>query len=468
MDYKQKYLKYKQKYLNLLKSQKGGEPFLMDILAGQVFSYLFEKNQRQLQLFYTGGLPVMVQPLGNFTLNPRYRLKLLGRSSISVILATRLLQGEIRKGKLQLANRIVSRMHELPKISRPTLATTFDSSEGWHRNSLMSVAFHPILPLLATGSRDNPVKLWRLVNTPSSKWVVINKEMPRRGGYSADVLSVAFHGTAPLLATVSSDTTVQLWHFSSNGSEATCVTTLDSSNNGHSDWVWSVAFHSTLPLLASGSYDGITKLWRLDNPNGSAVTCMATLDSSNDGHRGIVNSVAFHPTLPLLATGSNDINVKLWHLDKPDGSMWRATCVTTLDRSKGGHNSGVCSVAFHSTLPLLATCSEDNTAKLWHLVYTPNGSISVATCVATLDSSNGGHNRSVNSVAFHPTLPFLATGSDDKTAKLWRLDNPDGSAATCVATLEWHNTSIRSVAFHQILPLLVTGSDDSIVKLWKL
>ena len=46
MDYKQKYLKYKQKYLNLLKDQKGGEPFFMDLLAGPVFSYLFERNQK--------------------------------------------------------------------------------------------------------------------------------------------------------------------------------------------------------------------------------------------------------------------------------------------------------------------------------------------------------------------------------------------------------------------------------------
>ena len=33
MDYKQKYLKYKQKYLNLLKDQKGGKPFLFDLLV---------------------------------------------------------------------------------------------------------------------------------------------------------------------------------------------------------------------------------------------------------------------------------------------------------------------------------------------------------------------------------------------------------------------------------------------------
>ncbi len=31
-----------------------------------------------------------------------------------------------------------------------------------------------------------------------------------------------------------------------------------------------------------------------------------------------------------------------------------------------------------------------------------------------------GHSSDVNSVAFHPTAPLLATSSDDKTAKLWR------------------------------------------------
>ena len=41
---------------------------------------------------------------------------------------------------------------------------------------------------------------------------------------------------------------------------------------------------------------------------------------------------------------------------------------------------------------------------------------SSATCVATL----AGHSNSVTSVAFHPTAPLLATGSLDKTVKLWR------------------------------------------------
>jgi len=261
MDYKQKYLKYKQKYLNLLKSQKGGKPFLMDILAGPVFLYLFERNQRRLQLIYNRQ-PDMMQPLGNFTLNPRYRLNLLSRSSLSILLATRLAQGEIRNTKLelQLANRIISRTHKLPEISQPTLAKTLDISYGGHILSINSVAFHPTLPFLATGSSDNTAKLWRLVHT--------------------------------------SDGSI---------STAICTATLE----GHFDWVSSVAFHPTLPFLATGSLDRTTKLWHLvHTPDGSTATCVATLA----GYSDYVRSVAFHQTAPLLATGSHDNTAKLWRL----------------------------------------------------------------------------------------------------------------------------------------------------------
>ena len=77
-------------------------------------------------------------------------------------------------------------------------------------------------------------------------------------GHSGSVRSVAFHPTAPLLATGSWDGTVRLWLLSSDNSSATCVATL----KGHSDAVWSVAFHPTAPLLATGSADDSVRLWR--------------------------------------------------------------------------------------------------------------------------------------------------------------------------------------------------------------
>ncbi len=218
--------------------------------------------------------------------------------------------------------------------------------------------------------------------------------------------------------------------------------------NGHTHGVNSVAFHPTAPLLATGSDDTTAKLWRFSPDGLTATTCVATLAE----HRNCVCSVAFHPTAPLLATGSQDNTAKLWRFS-PDGPT--ATCVATLE----GHSDWVFSVAFHSTEPLLATGSSDGTAKLWG--FSPDGT--TATCVATL----AGHTHGVTSVAFHPTAPLLATGSSDSTAKLWQL-SADNLSATCVATLVGHAGSVNSVAFHPTEPLLATGSSDATMKLWNL
>ena len=175
---------------------------------------------------------------------------------------------------------------------------------------------------------------------------------------------------------------------------------------GHSSYIWSVAFHPTAPLLATGSHDKTARLWLLSSDNSSA-TCVATLK----GHRSSVRSVAFHPTAPLLATGSDDSTVRLWLLSSDNSS---ATCVATLEE----HWKSVRSVAFHPTAPLLATGSDDSTVRLW-LLSSDNSS---ATCVATLEvkERDERHSYGVDSVAFHPTAPLLATGSWDKTVRLWR------------------------------------------------
>jgi WD40 repeat protein len=83
-----------------------------------------------------------------------------------------------------------------------------------------------------------------------------------------------------------------------------------------------------------------------------------------------------------------------------------------------------------------------------------------ANCVATLKE----HRLYVWSVAFHPILPILATGSADRTVKLWQL-SPEGSAATCFMTLD-NNKYVRSVAFHPTASILVTNGEHKTAKLW--
>ena len=67
----------------------------------------------------------------------------------------------------------------------------------------------------------------------------------------------------------------------------------------------------------------------------------------------------------------------------------------------------------------------------------------------------------VSSVAFAPDGKTLATGSWDRTVKLW-----DVTTGKELATLKGHTDAVSSVAFAPDGKTLATGSVDQTVKLW--
>jgi WD40 repeat protein len=286
--------------------------------------------------------------------------------------------------------------------------TSFTAMEIKIMHSNINFAtFHPILPLIATNHSDNSdnsdnsehsdhsdhkaATLWRISANDSVFDLTFATNLV---GHIDSVMSIAFHPTAPLLATSSADKTTKIWRFSPDGSLATCAVTLE----GHSCSIWSVAFHPLKPFMATGSKDKTTKLWSFLS-DGTEATCVATLER----HTKAVRSVAFHPIRLLLATGSYDGTTKLWHFSC-DGR--NVTCVAILP-----HDNSVFSVTFHSTAPLLASGSLDNTTKLWNI----SKDSKTVTHVKTLQQIHAVH-----SVAFHRTLPILGTGGFHGTIKLWR------------------------------------------------
>jgi WD40 repeat protein len=49
-----------------------------------------------------------------------------------------------------------------------------------------------------------------------------------------------------------------------------------------------------------------------------------------------------------------------------------------------------------------------------------------------------GHDRGVNWAAFHPSMPLIVSGADDRQIKLWRMnDNKVGHAAYYYALHAW-------------------------------
>lgn len=72
-----------------------------------------------------------------------------------------------------------------------------------------------------------------------------------------------------------------------------------------------------------------------------------------------------------------------------------------------------------------------------------------------------GHIGWVAALAFSPVEPLLASGSYDRTIRLWDLR--DG---TCRAVLEGHAGNVYSVAFAPEGRRLASGSLDGAVRIW--
>ena len=177
------------------------------LVAQPAFLFAFQTSLKQLRAVFPSRFrfrfernPLSAMPIRLGHVN---RLLLTAQGRLCTLLAQRLLSApcHFRVDHLALGTRVVSKRHAFHNSSATCVATL----QG-HKNSVYSVAFHPTAPVLATGSWDNTAKLWRLSSDNSSATCVATLE-----GHSGDVHVVAFHSTAPVLATGSWDNTAKLW-----------------------------------------------------------------------------------------------------------------------------------------------------------------------------------------------------------------------------------------------------------------
>ncbi|WP_083389756.1 ribosome assembly protein 4 [Trichormus sp. NMC-1] len=133
------------------------------------------------------------------------------------------------------------------------------------------------------------------------------------------------------------------------------------------------------------------------------------------------------------------------YLQRHEEKEKRALNVNTLK----GHDSKVRSVVFSPDEQQLASGSDDKTIKIWD--------VTTGKVLNTLKGHEGG----VNSVVFSPDGKQLASGSVDKTIKIW-----DVTTGKVLNTLKGHEGGVNSVVFSPDGKQLASGSVDKTIKIW--
>lgn len=290
--------------------------------------------------------------------------------------------------------------------------SSFQGADG-HSRIVYCVASSPRDNLVASGSDDKTVRLWRRKDKAAK---CIAKLQLR-----SCINAVAIRPDGNQLAAALDNGWVELWDLRTGKN-------MGALEGATSSEVWTVCYAPDGTMLISGALDRSVRIWDVKDKE-----CKWALR----GHEEWVNGVTVSQNGQFIVSGSGDKTVRTWDTRK----------MALLNTMKG-HTNFVRSVAVVQN-NIVCSAADDNTMRIWDL--------QTAMCKKICTE----HTKGLYCVsAGNETANYVATASRDSTVKLWNVTN---DSTKSIHTFSTHKGDVNSCAFLDNGEWLVSGSDDKTV-----
>ncbi|MBW4642538.1 MAG: caspase family protein [Goleter apudmare HA4340-LM2] len=289
-----------------------------------------------------------------------------------------------------------------------SLLKTWNAHNGW----VNTVNFSPDGQIIASGGEDDLVKLWQTGDGKLIKTITGHKER---------VTCIKFSHDGKIIASASGDKTIKVWN-----RQGEFLQTIEGSTNQ----INSISLSHDSQLLAAADADGMLKIWSIKDK----FPIEYILKQNLPGHGAQITDISFSRDGKIIASASADKTVKLWQVN---------------NIAKTSYPGSFYSVSFHPKRRLFAAAGWDGNIKIWQ-----NN---------TVLKTISGNKRIIFAVDFSSNGKTLASASDDKTIKLWDVEN-----GSLITTLTGHTERVTSISLSHDGKLLAAGSADKTIKLWRL
>ncbi|KNB42821.1 hypothetical protein JH06_4788 [Blastocystis sp. subtype 4] len=182
-------------------------------------------------------------------------------------------------------------------------------------------------------------------------------------------------------------------------------------------------------------------------PNKSAIDLAVKALKEKERQKGPMPSssiVAYKPQEEKKTTNALVLKARDQKVPVPE---WHAPW--KLSRVIAGHLGWVRCIAMDVSNEWFATGSADRTIKVWDLAS------------GNLKLTLTGHSHTVRGVAISSRSPYLFSCGEDKAVKCWDLERNE-----VIRSYHGHLSGVYCVTTHPTLDLLFTGGRDSVVRVW--